>query len=364
MNMTLFFTTELFRSILSLLLAAAITSYSIPAIIQLSHEKLLHKTANGRDSHNGSIPTLGGIAIFASIGISALIFLDATILPSLQYFMVGIVIIFMMGVKDDLFVVSPYTKLSGEIASFLLLIILGNIRITSLHGFLGIHEISYVTSVFLTLITGLGIINSINLVDGIDGLAAGLSSLVTITFATWFYFNRQSELLVICSAVTGSLLAFIYFNVYGKKNKIFMGDTGSLILGFIITFFIINFLESSLPGRAVCHIQAAPAVALGILAIPIYDTLRVFWIRILRKQSPFHADRLHLHHLLLNAGFSHKRATLTLVLINLLFIIISFTLQVFTANIIYIILILLTLCIIMTEVFEYLKRANEKNGTV
>jgi UDP-GlcNAc:undecaprenyl-phosphate GlcNAc-1-phosphate transferase len=138
-----------------------------------------------------------------------------------------------------LLVLSPWTKLFGEIASFLLLIILGNIRITSMHGFLGIHELPYIASVLITLVSGLGIINAMNLVDGIDGLAASLSAIITVTFGAWFFLNGLTSL-----------------------------------------------LESSLPGRAIYSIQAAPAVAMGILAIPIFDTLRVFWIRILRKQSP------------------------------------------------------------------------------
>jgi UDP-N-acetylmuramyl pentapeptide phosphotransferase/UDP-N-acetylglucosamine-1-phosphate transferase len=135
-----------------------------------------------------------------------------------------------------------------------------------------------------------------------------------------------------------------------------MGDTGSLILGFILTLFVISFLESAIPGKSACNLQAAPAIALGILAIPIFDTLRVFWIRILRRQSPFHADRLHLHHILIQSGLSHKKATLILVLMNILLIAISFTLQLFTANIIYIVLALFLICVLMTEVFHHLKR--------
>ncbi|MEI7662571.1 MAG: MraY family glycosyltransferase [Bacteroidota bacterium] len=356
--MIIFFTYDVLRIALAFLFAAGFTFFSIPTIIMLSREKHLHKSANGRDSHDGSVPTLGGIAIFCAIGLSSLVFMHASTLGSLQYFMVGIIIVFIIGVKDDLTVLTALQKFTGELIAFDLLIFFGNFRITDLHGFLGIHDLTMMPSLLLTLLVGFGIINSINLIDGIDGLAASICSLATITFGVWFYMTGQRELLIICAAILGSLIAFLYYNLFSKKNKIFMGDTGSLILGFLLTFFVINFLESAIPGKSVCKINAAPAIALGIMAIPVYDTLRVFWIRILRRQSPFHADRLHLHHILINSGLSHKKATLILVILNIFLIIFAFTLQLFTANIIYIILALFLLCVLMTEVFQHLKRKN------
>ncbi len=358
--MTIFFTFDILRIALAFLLSAGFTFFTIPTIIRLSHDKQLHKSANGRDSHAGAVPSLGGIAIFSSIGLASLVFLHAPTLSSLQYFMVGIIIVFMMGIKDDLTVLTPLQKFAGELIAFDLLIFFGNIRITDLHGFLGIHDLSMTSSLLLTLLVGFGIINSINLIDGIDGLAASISSIITLTFGVWFYFNGQRELMIICAAVIGSLAAFLYYNVFSIKNKIFMGDTGSLVLGFLLTFFVINFLESAIPGKSACTIKAAPAVALGIMAIPVYDTLRVFWIRILRRQSPFHADRMHLHHILIHSGLSHKKATLILAIMNIFLIVVSFTLQIFTANIIYIILALFLLCVLMTEVFQHLKRKSSQ----
>ena len=354
--MSIFFTLDVLRIALALIFSAGFTFFSIPSIVRLSRAKHLHKSANGRDSHDGAVPTLGGIAIFSAIGISCLVFLHPGTLSLLQYFMVGVIIIFIMGVKDDLTVLTAQQKFTGELIAFDLLIFFGNIRITDLHGFLGIHQISMTPSLLLTLLVGFGIINSINLIDGIDGLAAGICSIVTITFGAWFFFIRQHEMLTICAAVLGSLIAFSYYNVFSRNNKIFMGDTGSLVLGFILTFFVINFLESAIPGKSSINIQAAPAIALGILSIPVFDTLRVFWIRILRRQSPFHADRLHLHHVLIQSGLSHKKATLILMIMNTFLILVAFMLQMVTANIIYIVLALFLLCVLMTEIFQHLKR--------
>jgi len=354
--MSILFTSDPFRLLCSFLLAAGIVWFSIPSIVHLSREKHLHKSASVRDSHDGAVPTLGGAAIFIAFGITSLIFLKAAFLPDLKLFMVALIIIFMLGVKDDLMVLTAFQKFIGELIAFDLLIFFGNVRITDLHGFMGIHEITMITSLLLTMLISFGIINSMNLIDGIDGLASGIAIIAISTFGTWFWMTGQLELVILSTALIGALLSFFYFNVFSKKNKIFMGDTGSLVLGYILTFFVIKFCESAVTAKTVLNLRAAPAVAMGILAIPIFDTLRVFWIRILRRQSPFHADRMHLHHILIQSGLSHLKATFILMMMNIFLILIAFAMQLFTANIIYIVIGLFVICVLMTEVFNHLKR--------
>jgi hypothetical protein len=163
--------------------------------------------------------------------------------------------------------------------------------------------------------------------DGIDGLAAGLSMLAATVFGIWFYVSGHSDYSILSFSLVGAIAGFFYFNVYGKKNKIFMGDTGSLVLGTVMAIIVIRFNEFNIDQTLPYAVASAPAVSIGILIYPLADTIRVFVIRALQFKSPFTADKNHLHHRLLVLGFSHKRATYTIILVNILFILSVFALQ-------------------------------------
>ncbi len=311
----------------SILFSFLITFVSIPTIVAVAKAKHLVDEPNGRTSHNKSIPTLGGVAIFAGILISLLIFINLQSFPSIQYITPGLLILFFIGLKDDILSISWKKKLIGQIAAALIVILLGDIRITNLHGFFGIYDIDYVFSIFLSLFIFIVIINCFNLIDGIDGLSAGIGIIASIVLGVWFFLINNNQYFILSFGITGSLLAYFYFNVFSKKNKIFMGDTGSLIIGFLMAVLIIEFNEYNIGLESIYTIKAAPAVSIGILFVPLFDTLRVFIIRISRKKSPFYPDREHVHHRLLKLGNTHFQATLVLMGINILFIVIVFLLQ-------------------------------------
>lgn len=237
------------------------------------------------------------------------------------------VVIFFIGIKDDILIIAPDKKLLGEIIASLIVILLGNIRFTSLHGFLGVHEIPYIASILLTCFVFIVIINGFNLIDGIDGLASGIGIVLSAFFGVWFYLIGNYEYAVLSAAVAGSLMAFFRFNVYGKKNKIFMGDTGSLLVGLFMSFIVVKFNEINAVLQGPYAIKAAPAVSFGVLIVPLFDTLRVFLIRISRKQSPFRPDKNHMHHLLLKIGYSHLGATIRIVAVNIIFIALAVSMQ-------------------------------------
>jgi UDP-GlcNAc:undecaprenyl-phosphate GlcNAc-1-phosphate transferase len=237
------------------------------------------------------------------------------------------VVNFFIGLKDDLVNISSRKKVTGEIIAALFLIVLGDYRFTNLHGFFGIHEINYLTSLLLTLFVIVVIINSMNLIDGIDGLAGGLAILATTCFGIWLYMDGQFEMVVICASLIGSLLTFIGFNVFGHTNKIFMGDTGSLLLGYLMALFVIILNESNILKDSPWHVNNAPIISFAILFVPLYDTLWVMVNRILKRKSPFHADRTHIHHRLLDMGFTHIQTTIILLTINVVFILFIFLLQ-------------------------------------
>jgi UDP-N-acetylmuramyl pentapeptide phosphotransferase/UDP-N-acetylglucosamine-1-phosphate transferase len=319
-----FFDLNIIKISLSFLLSVAISYWSIPSIVSVAKAKHLYDEPNGRTSHKNSTPTLGGLAIFAAVIVSMLIFFDFTTFPDMQYVVGGSIILFFIGIKDDILSISPYKKLFGQIVSSLIIIILGDIRFTSLHGFLNITFIPYVPSVLLTLFVMIVIINCFNLIDGIDGLASGIAMVSSLSFAIWFGLVREWEYVAISAALIGSLLAFFYFNVWGTKNKIFMGDTGSLLLGLFMSVLVIQFNELNIYLDSPYQVAAAPAISFGILMIPLYDTMRVFVSRTMNRKSPFYPDKTHVHHRLLKLGNSHLRATGILMIINVFFILLVF----------------------------------------
>ncbi len=308
-------------------LAFAISFFLIPSIVEIAKAKSLFDEPNDRASHIHKTPTLGGLAIFNGVAISLLIFFDFSDFPKFQYTIAGLMIIFFTGFKDDIVGITPFKKLVAQLIAVFITIVFGRILITNLHGFLGIWELNYHMGILFTIITIVGITNCFNLMDGIDGLSASLGILVSGTFGAWFYLVGEYNWAIMSAALAGALLAFFFFNVYGKKNKIFMGDTGALLLGFIIAVMAIKFNELNITLKGPWAIQAAPAVSIGIMMIPIFDTLRVFITRILKNRYPFTPDKTHIHHYLLKLGLSHFLSTLVLFLASICFIVLSWYLR-------------------------------------
>ena len=319
-------TDPLTNTTLTFLIAVAITVISIPTIVKVAKIKHLVDIPNGRTSHNGMIPSLGGFATFTAISIALLTLANFQINPYCQYFLGGILIIFFIGLKDDILVIDPYKKLLGQVAAAGLIVFLGDIYFTDLHGFLGIHQINPVIGSILTIFVVIVITNSFNLIDGIDGLAAGIGILTSLVLGVWFYYIGQYQLAIISVSITGAYLGFFLFNISKGENKIFMGDTGSLILGFGLAYLIVHFNELNLVEQKM-NIASAPAVSFGILIVPLFDTLRVFLIRVLRGKSPFDPDKQHVHHRLLHLFDSHRKTMITILTFNLAFMVLVFFLQ-------------------------------------
>lgn len=303
------------------LLAFVITYGAIPTIVTVSRMKGLNGKMNKRSSHIDSTPLLGGVAVFAGFVLSTVVIAGAGFVYELKYIIAGLTIVFFVGLKDDILIIDPKKKLAAQIMAALIIIVLGDIRIDSFHGLAGIGYLNYIVSVLFSLYVFIVIINSFNLIDGIDGLASGVAIVTTITFGIWFWISDHVPYAVLSFSLTGSLVAFFRFNVFSIKNKIFLGDTGSLIIGLTMSVIVVRFLqyESSATGMAVA--LSTPAVAIGILIIPLFDTLRAFIIRAANGRSPFKADRIHIHHRLLDLGLSHKKAKITILSVNIFFII-------------------------------------------
>lgn len=308
--------------IFSLIISFLISFLIIPKIIKISVTKKLFDEPNHRSATKYVVPTLGGIAIYAGFRIAQVLSLDNYNIDQLKYLNISVLILFFVGMLDDIVGVEAKKKLLIQLMVAFYLVFLGNIYITSLHGILGIYEIGYVSSAIISIIIIVGIINALNLIDGIDGLSSGLGILISITYGTWFLYAGNIVYALTAYSLTGSLIAFFIFNVFGKSNKIFMGDTGSLILGAIFAVLTIEFNE--IAGSVPVALHGLPAISLAIMLYPVIDTCRVIAIRLYNRRSPFSPDMNHIHHQFLKITKNHLKASLIIISGNAVIIIASF----------------------------------------
>ena len=309
--------------LLSLLIVfqSFIVSYLvIPRIISIVRIKNLMDKPNQRSSHKEKTPTMGGVAFFASL-LSSLYFLQVYDSHKLGLSLViGLLILFYVGVKDDLVGVSPRTKIIGQMLSFIFVMDSNELSITSLNGFLGFYELPLWISYFLGIFIIISIVNAYNLIDGINGSASMVGIMIFSIFSYIFYQTEDYYFVLLSISSIGCLTAFLRYNI-SKKNSIFMGDTGSLLIGFVIGVCTLRFLNLPIERLSMANINYYNKFVLVfiILYIPFVDTMRVFLIRILKHRSPFFADRNHIHHIMIDyMKLSHIQASLLLALFNLL----------------------------------------------
>jgi UDP-N-acetylmuramyl pentapeptide phosphotransferase/UDP-N-acetylglucosamine-1-phosphate transferase len=313
---------------------------AIPSLITIAREKNLQDDPDHRKKHGASIPTLGGIAIFAGIIISYTFWSADVDFVFFKYTLISILILFFSGAKDDVIGLSVSKRILIHLVAISIVVIFGQVKITHLNGIFGITEIPLVPSYILTVVIIFAITNSVNLIDGIDGLASGLVMMASLMLGAWFFIRGDhTTQATLAFAMSGALMGFLMFNF--NPAKIFMGDTGALIIGFLIavvTIQFINFnvfLENGIPFEILKTqeinyyvIRSAPAVAIGMLMVPIFDVIRVMLVRLLQKKPLFTPDRNHIHHLLVDVlGFSHAKASVTLYIFAFAFMTEAYYLQ-------------------------------------
>lgn len=307
--------------------ALIISMYAIPSIIKVAQIKHLFDSPCERKRHGHDVPTLGGIAIFAGTIFSLTFWSDHTQIQELQFIIAAIMVLFFVGIKDDIVPLRPFKKLIAQIFAAFIIVHFAEIQITSMFGLFGIKDLNLYVSYALSIFTIIVITNSFNLIDGVNGLAGVIGIIASFTFGAWFLVFGSYQYALLGFSLSGSLLGFLWFNV--TPAKIFMGDTGSLIVGLSCALLAIQFIETNrlLPREHEYKVFSVPVVAMSILIIPLYDTLRVFVIRMLKKKSPFSPDRRHLHHRLLDLGLSHNQITSILGVTNLFIITVIYYLQ-------------------------------------
>jgi len=308
----------------SLLTAALISYIAIPPIVKVAKQKGLVVLPNGRTCHQGEIPMLGGFAIFASILGGTSLFISGGYPAEFQYFVPAFLIIFLVGLKDDIVHISANTRLFTQVIAGVLIIVIADVRITTFHGLFGIEQLPYWISCLFSLFVFMCIVNAYNLIDGIDGLASGLGILNSAIFGIWLYRLGYPNFGVLAFAVMGGLIPFYIFNVFGKKYKLFMGDSGSTLLGTVFAILAMKILCCTPAQESGLAFSALPAIVIAVMIIPLTDMLRIVVIRLVQGKSPFAADRNHFHHYLIKLGFNHWQASTLIITINLVMILIAF----------------------------------------
>lgn len=307
------------HGIIAFVLSVMATAYLVPKIIRIVRFKKLMDDPNERSSHSEATPSLGGMAFFIVL-ILSLYFnhpydtfgVAVSIYPALT-------ILFFLGLKDDLVVLAPVTKLVGQTIASLFILMNPKFGISSFHGFLGIDQINEWIGIAFGLFIMLAIINAFNLIDGIDGLASSIGIVAFSGFTVVFFFAERYFFGITSLVMVGILTGFLFFNL-STKNKIFMGDTGSMLIGFMVGVMSIRFLalDTSSLYKLPFNAIDVPIVLVSFLIIPLFDTARVFTIRIMKGKSPFSADRNHLHHVLIDAyKISHRKASFYIASVNI-----------------------------------------------
>jgi len=287
--------------ILTYVMAFVLTLIFIPPVIFMVKRFKLFDRPNARKEHTVPTPTFGGISIFAGTMVALLFWFNFNNHPSTLTFFLSMVLLVGVGIMDDLKDLAARYKLVIE-AGLASLLAVSGIRITSFGGLFGITELHIVAQYIITVVTIVGISNAFNLIDGVDGLAGGLGFMSLVTLGIFLTISKDLNYAMIAFALAGALLGFLYFNF--NPARIFMGDTGSLVLGFVIAVLCVQLMKIN----SIHPVPVVPNIyvfTLGIVMIPVFDTLRVFGTRIWKGHSPFSADKTHIHHLITNKGFTH-----------------------------------------------------------
>jgi len=349
-------------SVLTVINSFLLVYFMIPKISWIIQSRNLQDKPNMRSSHAKATPTMAGIAFFLTI-ILTTFFIQKFDTDTVGINLIAsLTLMFMVGIKDDLVVSTPRAKLITEIVAILFLLFSEELKIDSFHGFLGFYEIPIILSYAITILVMLTIINAFNLIDGIDGLASIVAISIFSIFSLIFYATGNYYHFLICLSFIGILLAYLTYN-FSSTKKIFMGDTGSLIIGFVIGFFALKYLSMDVSNFS--HYTLRPQntliVLVAILWIPLFDLLRIIILRVYNKKNPFYPDRNHAHHILIDAGLSHIETALLMGFSNYMLVILIIWLSSFW-NSIQMTAVLMALFTIGFIIFYIVKKRTSKNS--
>lgn len=287
-----------------------------PRLVKIAHMKNIVDNPNARKLQQTPVPVLGGVAVFFGIVIGLALTSGFTECMTLMPIIAAMLIMLYTGTMDDIMELSPRLRFVVEIGVVALLIFTCNLSIDNFHGLWGLHQIPSSVAIPLTIFAAVGIINSMNLIDGVNGLSSGYCIMACGVFFLYFLYIDDMPMMILAAVSLGSLLPFFFHNVFGKTSKMFIGDGGTLVMGVVMSTFVINILATESNTSDVPTTFGLVPFTLAVMSVPIFDTLRVMLARILRGTSPFHPDKTHLHHLFIGLGFSHAGTTVAIITLN------------------------------------------------
>ncbi len=305
---------------LSILTSFIISLMMIPSLIAIARQRKIFDAPGIRKLHSANTPLLGGIAIFAGTLISVLFWGAQYFELRYLFVFVSLLILFFTGSVDDLRPLFPSTKLFMQIVASFITVTFAHLSINGFHGLFGIHSLNSISSIVISVFFILLVVNSYNFIDGIDGLATSIGIISSALFGILFLSLNDMLLSLLSFSLCGALVAFLFFNL--APAKIFMGDTGTMIIGFVLSLLAIQLTEETRMSVSSFHwlnYLSAPVITLALLIIPVVDFLRVTFVRIINGRSPIRGDRNHIHHVLVRAGFTHLQTTIILIAVNLIF---------------------------------------------
>ena len=313
---------EFYHFLLPALFAFLGTLWIHPKVLKIALLKNIVDNPDARKLQRNPVPVMGGIAVFFGIAIG--LCCSQAIFNSASTFMLisAMLVMLYTGTMDDIIDLSPTIRFIIEILVIVWLMYASNSSINCFWGLWGVSTIPQWISYPLTVFAAVGIINAINLIDGVNGLSSGFCFMSSVLFAIFFYTTGSKTMTTLAMSAAGAIVPFFLHNVFGKNTKMFIGDGGTLVIGTMMAMFVISILGKN-PGCIKLAASGAGLIpfTLAVLSIPVFDTVRVMSTRILNKKSPFHPDKTHLHHMFIDLGFSHIGTTVSILSLNFLIVV-------------------------------------------
>lgn len=343
---------KIYHLLLPFFVAFVATLWVHPKVLKIAILKNLVDNPDERKLQRRPVPVMGGLAVFFGIVVgicsSQMVFFS----PGVFVLISAMVIMLYVGTIDDILDLSPYTRFAIEIAVVAFIMYVNNNGINNFWGLWGIDTISMWIAAPLTIFAAVGIINAVNLIDGVNGLSSGFCFMACVMFAIMFLLSGNTVMMVLATSAAGAIIPFFLHNVFGHNTKMFIGDGGTLVIGTMMSMFVINILkDTSLSAKLAYEGVGLIPFTLAVLAVPVFDTLRVMSARIIRGHSPFSPDKTHLHHLFLELGFSHIGTTVSILSLNFMIIVAWFVSYKLGASIDIQLYTVLILSILITFIF-------------
>ena len=296
--------------IIPFFIALLLVGWIHPRLVKIALLKNIVDNPDARKLQRTPVPVLGGVAVFFGVVIAIGCMSSVVDCSGLPVVIMAMMAMLYTGTMDDILSLSPGLRFVIEIVVVLLLIFVGGYCIDDFHGLWNIGRFSYWYAVPLTVVAAVGIINAINLVDGVNGLSSGYCIMACLIFGTLFFLSGEESMTILAVVSVGALIPFFLHNVFGKTSKMFIGDGGTLVMGVVMSVFVIEILQNG--SRAAAYVDPNVGLVpftLAVLSVPVFDTLRVMSTRILKGTSPFRPDKTHLHHMFIDLGCSHVATT-------------------------------------------------------